>query len=259
MKERLLFVENLCVSFSMEGMEIQAVQDVCFDLFPGESVGIVGESGSGKSTIVQAITRLSHATKVEGSIVWEGVNLNDLKNSILGTKIGMVFQDPLSSLNPTMKISQQIEEGMIYHKLANRKEARQKSLELLQLVDISDPHLRLAQYPHELSGGMRQRVAIAIALACNPRLLIADEPTSALDVTTQAQVLKLIQQIQIKRNMSLLLITHDLKVVAEICDRILVLHTGKIVEQGPVQEILLSPKHPYTQMLIKAQKWGQKE
>ena len=243
-----LCVHNLRVAFA--GQEV--VHGVSFDVAPGESVGIVGESGSGKSSIVHAITHLTPA-HVEGEASLGGIDL--FRHASLGTKIGMVFQDPLSSLNPTMNIGSQITEGMLFHKLADKKGAKEKSLELLRLVDISEPHLRLRQYPHELSGGMRQRIAIAIALACNPQLLIADEPTSALDAATQSQVLQLIRQIQQKRNMSLLLITHDLKVVADNCDRVLVLHEGKIVEQGLVQDVLQRPQHPYTQMLVAASFW----
>ncbi|MDE3047828.1 MAG: ABC transporter ATP-binding protein, partial [Verrucomicrobiota bacterium] len=165
-------------------------------------------------------------------------------------EIGMVFQDPMTSLNPTMKIGDQIAEGMIYHRLAKRREARAKAIELLQLVGIHDPEARFDHYPHQLSGGQRQRVLIAIAIACHPKLLIADEPTTALDVTIQAQILDLIQQMQQHFQMSLLLISHDFGVIASLCERVLVMYAGKIVESGPVDEVLQAPKHPYTQMLL---------
>ena len=248
----ILSVKNLKVSFSNRRETIQAVRGISFDIFPGESVGIVGESGCGKTTAVQAITGLSPRAKVEGSVLFETEDLLKESHKILGKKIGMVFQDPMTSLNPTMKIRTQIEEGMIYHKIASKQEARTRALELLTLVGIPDAKARAQQYPHELSGGQRQRVAIAISLASNPRLLIADEPTTALDVTIQAQIIQLIQKIQKHLQMSLILISHDLGVIGQICDRVLVFYAGKIVEQGNVTDIFQNPRHPYTQMLIDA-------
>lgn len=248
----MLQVENLRVSFSLKGVEWQAVRGISFDVFESEAIGIVGESGSGKSSAVQAIVGLTQANKVEGNAIFEGTDLLKQKSKVLGTKIGMIFQDPMTCLNPTMKIGAQIEEGMIYHRLANRKEAKRKALDLLNFVGVPDPEMRLNQYPHQLSGGMRQRVLIAIALACTPKLLIADEPTTALDVTIQAQILDLLKKLQKRFQMSLVLITHDLSVVAEICERILVIYAGKIVEQGTVEEVLCNPRHPYTQMLLEA-------
>ena len=238
--EPLLIVENLHVAFS----KLHAVRGISFHIGEGESVGIVGESGCGKSTAVQAITGLTSGT-ISGRILFEGQ-----RHVGCGKKIGMVFQDPMSSLNPTMKIGAQIVEGLIYHKLASRKEGVAKAIELLHLVGISDPELRVDQYPHHFSGGMRQRVLIAIAIACTPRLLIADEPTTALDVITQAQILDLIKRMQTHFRMSLLLISHDFGVVAKVCERILVMYAGKIIESGSVEEVLHQPRHPYTQMLL---------
>ena len=251
---KLLEVENLHVSFSLYGKELQAVRGISFEVAPGEAVGIVGESGCGKSAAVQSILRLTPASKIEGVIRFEGVDLLEKSEKemrqVRGLKIGMVFQDPMASLNPTMTIGAQIVEGLIYHGIATKKQAKARALELLREVEIQRPEERLSQYPHELSGGMRQRVLIAIALAAKPRLLIADEPTTALDVTVQAQILDLLK----KRSPStgLLLITHDLTVVAEMCERILVFYAGKIVEQGPVSQILEHPRHPYTQMLLRS-------
>lgn len=247
----ILEVKNLKVSFSLYGKKLEAVRGISFSIQEGEIVALVGESGSGKSAAVQALTRLSTAS-VEGSAYFEGEDL--LKKSerqlreVRGKKIGMIFQDPLSSLNPTMKIGDQIAEGMIYHKLTGKKEAHAKAVELLHRVGVPDPILRAQQYPHSLSGGMRQRVLIATALACDPKLLIADEPTTALDVTISTQILSLLKSIR----KSLLLITHDLGVVSTVCDRVLVMYAGKIVEEGYVDEVLTSPKHPYTQMLLQA-------
>lgn len=240
----LLEVEDLHVTFSVRGSPLYAVRGISFDVKPGESLGIVGESGSGKSAAVQAINYLSPG-KVSGRILFEGKKISSTSK-----EIGMVFQDPMTSLNPTMKIGKQITEGLIYHKLASRKEAKTKAIELLHLVGISNPETRINQYPHEFSGGMRQRVLIAIALACNPHLLIADEPTTALDVITQAQILDLIKHLQQHFQMSLLLISHDISVIAKSCERVLVMYAGKIVEQGLVDEVLKKPKHPYTKLLL---------
>lgn len=240
----LLEVEDLWVTFSVQGQKLHAVRGVSFEVGKGEAVGIVGESGCGKSAAVQAIHRLTRGT-VSGKIVFEGK-----ETTRPGKDIGMVFQDPMTSLNPTMKIGAQIWEGLVYHKLATREEAKAKAVELLRLVGVSDPELRVHQYPHQFSGGMRQRVLIAIAVACNPKLLIADEPTTALDVTIQAQILDLIRRMREHFSMSLLLISHNFAVVAAMCERALVMYAGKIVESGTVDEILNRPRHPYTQMLL---------
>ncbi len=252
----LLEVENLSVSFSVQGKPLQAVRGVSFSLFEGEAIGIVGESGSGKSAAVQAILRLSPSARTNGKVwfeekEWLSLPENELR-AVRGRKIGMVFQDPMTSLNPTMKVGAQIAEGLMYHRLASKREAEAKAIELLKVAGVPEPEARARQYPHQLSGGLRQRVSIAIAIACNPRLLIADEPTTALDVTIQAQNLDLLKQMRQHFKMSLILITHDLGVVASICERILVMYAGKIVEQGTVDEVLLSPKHPYTQMLLRS-------
>lgn len=234
----LLQVENLSVTFATQGKQLHAVRGISFDVMEGEAVGIVGESGSGKSTAVQALTGLT-AGKISGKIIFQGE-----------VKVGMVFQDPMTSLNPTMKIGAQITEGLIFHKMASRKSAKIKAIEFLRLTGISEPEMRMHQYPHQLSGGQRQRALIAIALICNPRLLIADEPTTALDVTIQAQILDLIKRMQQHFQMSLLLISHDFGVVATVCSRILVMYAGKIVESGRVEDVLQRPQHPYTQMLL---------
>ncbi|OGN65210.1 MAG: peptide ABC transporter ATP-binding protein [Chlamydiae bacterium RIFCSPHIGHO2_12_FULL_49_9] len=251
---KLLEIKDLSVQFSVHGKILQAVRGISFDILAGETVGIVGESGSGKSAAVQAITKLSQAEKIGGSALFEGVDLlkeKELKH-IRGRKIGMIFQDPMSSLNPTMRIGAQIMEGLLFHKLHPKEEAKRKALEWLKIVGVPDPIARFSQYPHELSGGMRQRVLIAIALACSPKLLIADEPTTALDVTIQAQILDMLKNLQKRFQMSLLLITHDMGVVSEICKKVIVMYAGKIVEMGSVDEILKSPKHPYTQMLLRS-------
>jgi len=240
----LLLVENLHVTFSVQGQKLHAVRGISFEVGVGEAVGIVGESGCGKSAAVQAITRLTPG-KVTGKIIFEGK-----ENIAPGKEIGMVFQDPMTSLNPTMKIGAQISEGLVFHKIASRWEAKLKAIELLKLVGISNPELRVNQYPHEFSGGMRQRVLIAIAIACKPSLLIADEPTTALDVTVQAQILELLKQMQKHLQMSLLLISHDFGVIARVCTRVLVMYAGKIVESGNVEDVLQRPQHPYTQMLL---------
>lgn len=248
----LLQIKNLKVVFEGKRSNSHAVRGVSFEVFPGESVGIVGESGCGKTTIVHAITGLIRKAKVTGSVLFEGTDLLADSRKVLGNQIGMVFQDPMTSLNPTMKIRKQIEEGILFHKLAGKYEAYTQALELLKLVDIPDVRTKAEQYPHELSGGQRQRVCIAIALSCNPKLLIADEPTTALDVTTQTQILRLIEQIQKRRKMGFILVTHDLKVVHQTCDRVLVCYAGKIIESGKVDQIFRNPLHPYTRMLLEA-------
>lgn len=242
----LLEVENLRVTFSAKGQKLYAVRGLSFTIGEGEAVGIVGESGSGKSAAVQGITGLTEG-QVSGKVLFEG------KEGIeLGTKVGMVFQDPMTSLNPTMKIGAQICEGLLFHKLASREEAKDKAIELLRLVGIAEPEIRIHQYPHQLSGGMRQRVLIAIALSCKPRLLIADEATTALDGIVRRQILDLIREMRRHFSLSLLLISHDFNVVAAICERIFVMYAGKIVESGTVEEVLRRPQHPYTQLLLKS-------
>lgn len=240
----LLQVEDLSVTFTVQGQELHAVRGVSFEVMEGEAVGIVGESGCGKTAAVQALTRLTPG-KISGKIRFEGK-----ENVGPGKKIGMVFQDPMTSLNPTMKIGAQIAEGLVFHKMASRKEAKNQAIEFLRLVGVTDPEIRVNQYPHQLSGGQRQRVLIAIALVCHPLLLIADEPTTALDVTIQAQILDLLKRMRQHFQMSLLLISHDFGVVATVCERVLVMYAGKIVESGKVEDVLENPQHPYTQMLL---------
>jgi oligopeptide transport system ATP-binding protein len=250
----LLEVKDLQVSFSIQGQKLKAVRGVSFQVNAGEIVGLVGESGCGKSATVHSLLKLDPSQEITGKALFKGEDLVAKSSSELnrfrGREIGMIFQDPMTSLNPTMRIGNQIAEGLIYHKLATSKEALQKALTLLDLVGISDPKTCIQQYPHSLSGGMRQRVLIAIAIACSPKLIIADEPTTALDVTISAQILALLKSLCQRLETSLLLITHDLSIVASVCDRVLVMYAGKIIEQGPVEEIFYRPKHPYTKMLL---------
>lgn len=254
---KLLEVKDLRVSFNTYNGEVQAVRGVSFDLNEGETLAIVGESGSGKSvtssTLMGLLPKPQGIIK-SGEILFQGEDL--VKKSekemqrIRGKEISMVFQDPLSSLNPTMKIGNQIMEGLIKHQKMNRADAKKKAIELLHLVGIPQPEVRVNQFPHQFSGGMRQRVVIAIALACNPKILIADEPTTALDVTIQAQILELMKDIQKETNCSIIFITHDLGVVANVADRVAVMYAGKIVEVGTVDDIFYNPKHPYTWGLL---------
>ncbi|MEH7115017.1 ABC transporter ATP-binding protein [Neobacillus niacini] len=254
---KLLEIKDLKVSFNTYNGEVHAVRGVTFDLNKGETLAIVGESGSGKSVTSNAIMRLlpePHGFIKEGQILLEGEDLakktNKEMQKIRGKDISMVFQDPMSSLNPTMKIGNQIMEGLMKHQNMGKKEARKTALELLTLVGIPRPDVRIDQYPHQFSGGMRQRVVVAIALACNPKILIADEPTTALDVTIQAQILELMKSIQQKTDSAIIFITHDLGVVANVADRVAVMYAGKIVEIGTVDDIFYNPKHPYTWGLI---------
>lgn len=255
--EKLLEVKNLEVSFQTYGGEVQAVRGVSFYLNKGETLAIVGESGSGKSVTSQTIMRLipTPPGKIKnGQIIFDGEDLvkktDKEMEQIRGKDIGMIFQDPMTSLNPTMKVGQQIMEVVMKHQKMSRSAAKERAIELLRLVGIPMPEKRVNQYPHEFSGGMRQRAMIAIALASNPKLLIADEPTTALDVTIQAQILELMKDIQKKLGMSIIFITHDLGVVANIADRVAVMYAGKIVEMGTVDEIFYDPRHPYTWGLL---------
>lgn len=255
----LLTVENLFVSFRTYLGQAKAVRDVSFSVDYGETVAIVGESGCGKSVTAQAIMGLipSPPGQIDsGKISFNGSDLlaksrNEME-AIRGKEIGMIFQDPMTSLNPTMRVGKQIMEGLIKHHNLTKTEARKQAIEMLSLVGISDPEKRIDQYPHEFSGGMRQRAIIAIALACRPKLLIADEPTTALDVTIQAQILDLMKSIQKKTDTSIILITHDLGIVAGICDRVVVMYGGEIVETGTVDQIYKNPCHPYTQGLLRS-------
>jgi oligopeptide transport system ATP-binding protein len=252
----LLEVNNLKTSFSIQFGEVQAVGGVSFKLETGEVVGIVGESGSGKSVTMMSIMRLldDNGRIKEGEVLFEGKDLAPLKEDemakIRGNEMSMIFQDPMTSLNPLMTIGNQIMEPLMIHKKLSKPEAFKRAIELLSLVGIPSPASRMKQYPHEFSGGMRQRVMIAIALACNPKLLIADEPTTALDVTIQAQILEIMKDIKEKLNTSIILITHDLGVVADICDKVNVMYGGLIIEQGTVKDIFYNSRHPYTWGLL---------
>lgn len=255
-KETLLEINNLEVGFRFSDDYHNAVDDVSLTLKENEILAVVGESGSGKSTLATAIIGLHdpNNTQIKGEVLYKGLDLTKLNeklyNRIRGNDIGMIFQDPLGSLNPVMSIGDQIEESLIYHTKLNEKERRARVIELIEQVGIPNPQRVIKQYPHELSGGMRQRVVIAIALANKPPILIADEPTTALDVTIQAQILDLMKDIQEETNSGIILITHDLGVVAETADRVAVMYAGQIVEEAPVETLFTDPKHPYTRSLL---------
>lgn len=252
----VLDVKNLSVNFKVYGGEVYAVRDVSFDVKAGECLCIVGESGSGKSVTVQSLMGLSSGMITGGKALLHGSNLltmtHNQRRKLLGKDIAMIFQDPLASLNPTMTIGHQIEEALLLHTELSKSDRKNRVIELLELVRIPEPKRRIDQYPHELSGGMRQRVMIAMALSCNPRVLIADEPTTALDVTIQAQILALIQELTARFNMATILITHDLGVVAQMADRVAVMYAGKIVEEVTVDDVFYRSKHPYTVGLKRA-------
>ncbi|CAH8246708.1 ABC transporter ATP-binding protein [Paenibacillus melissococcoides] len=257
--DTILQVNNLSVTFLTRDKEIQAVRDVSFALKQGETLGIVGESGSGKSVTARSIMRLlpsSVSYMREGEVIFLGKNVENCTDkemeSIRGRDMGMIFQDPMTSLNPTMTIGRQIEEGLIKHQKLSAAAAKEQAIEMLKLVGIRNSERRCRQYPHEFSGGMRQRVMIAIALACRPALLIADEPTTALDVTIQAQILNVMKHMQQQLGTSIIFITHDLVVVAGMCDRVVVMKDGAVVETGTTEEIFASPRHPYTKKLLGA-------
>lgn len=249
----LLEIEELSVSFSVGGKEVKAVRGISFEIEKGEIVGIVGESGCGKSSTAKAIAGLLPFQA--GAIRFKGRDLTKLSEkewrSVRGKEIGILFQDPMTFLNPTMKIGIQIAEGYRLHKIVKtRAEAKKRALSLMRTVGIPDPEERFEQYPHTLSGGLRQRVCLAIALALSPSLLLADEPTTSLDVTIQAQILDLLLRLKEELGMTVLLITHDLSLVAQICDRVLVMQNGEIVESASVYDLFENPKHPYTQALV---------
>ncbi|WP_264741001.1 ABC transporter ATP-binding protein [Cytobacillus firmus] len=255
--EKVLEVKDLHVTFTTYGGEVQAVRGVTFDLYKGETLAIVGESGCGKSVTSQSIMRLIPSPPgriADGAVLFKGKDLTKLKESemrdIRGADISMIFQDPMTALNPTITIGEQIIEGIMQHETISRQDARKKALEMLNLVGIPNPSERLKHYPHQFSGGMRQRIVIAMALVCEPEVLIADEPTTALDVTIQAQILDLFKDIQKKTGVSIIIITHDLGVVAQVADRIAVMYAGKIVEAGERREIFYNPQHPYTKGLL---------
>jgi oligopeptide/dipeptide ABC transporter ATP-binding protein len=254
----LLEVKNLQTHFQTRAGLVRAVDGVSFHLDRGELLGLVGESGCGKSITALSVMRLiaSPGKIVGGEIIFDGENLlaatEDRMREIRGDDIAMIFQDPMTSLNPVYTVGEQIAEALRLHRKLSRKEARQATIEAMKEVSIPDPARRVDDYPHQLSGGMRQRVMIAMALACDPMLLIADEPTTALDVTIQAQILELLNELRETRDLAVLLITHDLGVVAEVADRVAVMYTGRIVEESPVEELFARPKMPYTEGLLRS-------
>jgi len=259
MNQPILQVKNLKTYFKTENGIAHAVDDVSFNLNAGETLGIVGESGCGKSVTSLSIMRLIDQPPgffAGGEILFKGENLlemiDDQIRNIRGNKISMIFQEPMTSLNPVFTIGNQIIEAIQLHQKLDFEKSRKKAIEMLDLVGIPAPDQRIDEYPHQLSGGMRQRVMIAISLSCNPEILIADEPTTALDVTIQAQILELIQQLQNELNLAVIMITHDLGVISEICNRVIVMYAGQVVEQGTIKEIFKSPKHPYTNGLMKS-------
>ena len=264
-KKPILEVKDLKISFQTKAGSLQAIRGVSFDLEKGKTLALVGESGSGKSITVRAIMGiLSKNEKAEGHILYHApkpdgsdqeydilaMKKKDVISQICGKNIAMVFQDPMTTLDPTMTIGKQVMEGMRLHLKLKKQEAWKRAVDLLSEVGITDPQARMKQYPHQLSGGMRQRVVIAIALSCEPNVLICDEPTTALDVTIQAKILELISKIQKARNISVIYITHDLGVVAKVADSVAVMYAGRIVEQGTVREIFYSPRHPNTWGLL---------
>lgn len=257
MPEVLLEVQNLSTEFDTDEGRVRAVDDISFDVVAGETLGIVGESGCGKSVTALSIMRLLPQPMGQvagGRILFRGQDLAHLAipemEKIRGNSISMVFQEPMTALNPVHTIGKQLTEVLLLHKKITGAEAIREAIRILDRVGIPSPDIRLGEYPHQLSGGMRQRVVIAIALACKPALLIADEPTTALDVTIQAQILELIKELQRDMGMSVILITHDLGVIAETCDRVVVMYAGKIAEKGTVYELFDEPKHPYTKGLL---------
>ena len=258
MDSPLLDVQHLTVTFAGERSTVTAVDDVSFQIGPGETLGLVGESGSGKSVTAFAILRLLQAPGrvTGGRVVFEGHDLLTLSEramrEVRGARISLIFQEPMTALNPVMRVGDQIAEALAVHGIAAGGAAQARAVELLDAVKIPDAARRVRDYPHQLSGGMRQRVMIAIALACRPPLVIADEPTTALDVTIQAQVLELMRELKARFNLALLLITHDFGVIAEMADRVAVMYRGKLVEQGDVRQILRAPQHDYTKGLLAA-------
>ena len=257
-EDLLLDVQHLHTGFRLGDAFYDAVDDVSITLRKDEILAIVGESGSGKSTLATSIIGLHDPrnTKVTGDILYNNLNLVGLNETLFdrirGKDIGMIFQDPLAALNPLMRIGEQIEETLVYHTKMNKEQREQRVLELLSQVGIPNPERTARSYPHELSGGMRQRIVIAIAIACKPPIIIADEPTTALDVTIQAQILDLLEDIQREMHSGIILITHDLGVVAETADRVAVMYAGQIVESGSVMDVFKHPTHPYTRSLLRS-------
>ena len=259
MADPLLAVRNLVTEFDTAAGHVAAVDDISFDIKPGSIMGLVGESGSGKSVTALSLMRLiaTPPGNIAGGEIWfEGkdvlkLSMPDLR-ALRGDRMSMIFQEPMTSLNPLHRVGQQIAEPIIVHRGLAKSDAQKQAVALLRRVGIPDPETRANAYPHELSGGMRQRVMIAMALACNPRLLIADEPTTALDVTIQAQILDLLKDLQAETGMAILLITHDLGIVAEFADHVAVMYAGKLVERAPVAELFARPRHPYTEGLLRS-------
>ena len=256
--KEILKVQNLVTTFRIQGKEVQAVRGVDLSVSEGEILGIVGESGSGKSVSMKSIIRmLPDSADIKADLMeFDGTDLLSLQEkqmrAVRGNRISMIFQDPMTSLDPLKRIGSHIEEVLMRHRKISRKEAAVQAVELLRKVGVPSPETRVRQYPHEFSGGMRQRVLIAMALACHPSLLIADEPTTALDVTIQAQILDLIRALQQEEQMSVVLITHDMGVVAQLCHRIAVMYGGLIMEMGEAEEIFAHPMHPYTEALMRS-------
>ena len=254
----LLQVKILCTSFNVDAGEVRAVNGISFNLDKGKVLGIVGESGSGKSVTAYSIMRIlvEPGKIVGGEILFNGEDIVKYSKKQMrefrGKRVSIIFQDPMTSLNPTFTIGNQLREAILLHTDRNRTEANARALEMLQLVGVNEPEKRLKQYPHELSGGMRQRVMIAMALACEPDILIADEPTTALDVTIQAQILELMKDLQKKMGMAIIMITHDLGVIADMCDEIIVMYAGRVCERGTVDEIFYTPRHEYTKGLLRS-------
>ena len=259
MSENLLLqVKNLHTSFFTDAGEVKAVNGISFNLERGKVLGIVGESGSGKSVTAYSVMRIltDPGRVTEGEVLFKGEDVlkytPQQMHSFRGSKISMIFQDPMTCLNPVYTVGNQLREAIHIHTNRNREQVNARALEMLQLVGVNEPEQRLKQYPHELSGGMRQRVMIAMALACEPDILIADEPTTALDVTIQAQILELMQSLQKQMGMAIIMITHDLGVIADICNEIIVMYAGKVCERGTADEIFYNPCHEYTKGLIRS-------
>ncbi|MCL2398350.1 MAG: ABC transporter ATP-binding protein [Defluviitaleaceae bacterium] len=256
MDDILLSINNLRTSFRIDGQYYAAVDGVSIDIMHNEVFAIVGESGCGKSALSLSITKLHNMnyTRIEGEVNFNGQNLLDLNesklNKVRGKDISVIFQDPLTALNPVIRVGPQIEESLTYHTNMNKKEKRDRAIKLLSEVGMVNPELTYASFPHELSGGMRQRATIAVSLACSPKLIIADEPTTALDVTIQAQILDLLRKLQKETQSSIILITHDLGVVAEMADRVAVMYAGQIVELASANDLFKNPQHPYTRSLL---------